>query len=227
MKRPFNCHCHAGYIASGRIWLPGSQLACHLPAAEGEGTDLSAGPDRPRQPWQWLLGALVGGLAVKAPSRASGDLIVCAQIRNVGSCVFFSQENVGSKDSVCKTGRARRRESPHWAHPSHPRPLRTQAPCQGPPPALLSRPGEDRLATTAGLCPGSQGPSGQEGRLGSHPPFQAGWAKAVRALPQFPGCSEAPKYMGSPALPGRRPSSLQPCPCGWPAVPLPPGSSAV
>lgn len=61
----------------------------------------------------------------------------------------------------------------------------------------------------------------------SHPPSQAGWAKAVRALPQFLGCPEAPKYMGSPALPGRRPSSLQPCPCGWPAVPLPPGSSAV
>lgn len=42
-KRPFNCHCHARHIASGGLWLLGSQLACHLPAQGGR-----------ERPWLWL-----------------------------------------------------------------------------------------------------------------------------------------------------------------------------
>lgn len=68
VKRPFNCHCHARRIASGGIWLPGSQLACHLPATEG------------KAPSSVPASAAAAGFAAKGPARAGGELVVCAPV---------------------------------------------------------------------------------------------------------------------------------------------------
>lgn len=81
--RPFHSHC----CALRQAPVTGLTAGVSPAASEGEGTE-PAGPGL--LPWQGLPGAPSAGLAEKAPSRAGGNLIVCPQIRNVGSCVFFS-----------------------------------------------------------------------------------------------------------------------------------------
>ena len=57
-KRPFNCHCHARHIASGGLRLPGSQLACHLPAQRGR-----------ERAWLWLPWLLAHWTCCGSPCR--------------------------------------------------------------------------------------------------------------------------------------------------------------
>lgn len=90
-KRPFNCHCHAGRIASGGFQLLGSQLACHLPPGGGGHTPrLSAGAaGLGLPPWQGLPTSPCSGFAAKGPSRAGGNLIVCPSDKKHGLMCFL------------------------------------------------------------------------------------------------------------------------------------------
>lgn len=90
VKRPFNCHCHALRQAGSSYQAHSWRVTCRL----------GGGGHTPRQspepaglgplPWQGLRGAPVDWICCESPFPGWRNLIVCPQIRNVGSYVFFS-----------------------------------------------------------------------------------------------------------------------------------------
>lgn len=182
-------------------------------------------------------------MAVAAPAPGALDvlqrslagrrsLIVCPQIRNVGSCFLCLRKC--RAQGRCLRDRKSQAQGKGYTGPPFPQAPLPRVPtcCQ---PGLGGQAGDlcpaSHLTGSGSLRPG-QGPQGS-------PPFPDGawpepWGSTlVSGVPR-----SLPDKRVTQQMPGRRPSSLDPsggrcadvgpqaAACGWPAAPPPPGSSA-
>lgn len=225
-KRPLNCHCHAGHVASGVLRLPGSQLACYLPAWRGRARlEHRARQAGPRWPWPWLLGLLAHWTCCDSPFPPARSH--CLPSDKKWGLVFSLLEKMSGPRMVsARQEELGAREGLHWPT------LPPRCPSPGSPPALRPAWGDAGWGPSR-LAPDPQGPPDQRGDHGfTLLPGQSG-ARALGALPWSLGCSEAPPNRWAaqlcqedahppfhPDLAGGRCEDVGPqAPaCGWPAA---------
>lgn len=193
-------------IASGRLQLPRSQLACHLPPGRGKGAQprlraepATLGPP----PWQGPPRGPVHWICYESPFPGWRQSHCLPSDKKYGLICFLFLRKCRPKAAVCRTGRAGRRGKGSLGPPFPPTPTpRTEDHgCPWAPPGLTAS-----LQAGPGLW-GSSLAAGPEG-----------WPRRARRTP----------VLGRPdPAGGRCVDTGPPAPgCGWPAAPLPPGSPA-